>query len=197
MKTRMKKDRRGFTIIEVVLVLAIAGLIFLMIFVALPALQRSQRDAQRRNDISLLLTKIMNYQTNNRGALPTNTPAENSAQVTTANLNNEILDPKLWQSFYNNYFDDNFRDPRSGETYTLWIISCGASTRGSTCNNKEYSSSKGFSENDIAILKGNYRTILINVGATCNGETAVQSNNPRKVAAQYFLEGGGIYCANT
>ena len=34
----------GFTIIEVVLVLAIAGLIFLMVFIALPVLQRSQRD---------------------------------------------------------------------------------------------------------------------------------------------------------
>lgn len=33
--------KKGFTIIEVVLVLAIAGLIFLMVFLALPALQRS------------------------------------------------------------------------------------------------------------------------------------------------------------
>ena len=44
--------RGGFTIIEVVLVLAIAGLIFLMVFIAFPALQRSQRDTQRRNDLS-------------------------------------------------------------------------------------------------------------------------------------------------
>ena len=41
-------ERGGFTIIEVVLVLAIAGLIFLMVFIALPTLQRSQRDTQRR-----------------------------------------------------------------------------------------------------------------------------------------------------
>ena len=41
-------DKGGFTIIEVVLVLAIAGLIFLMVFIALPALQRSQRDTERR-----------------------------------------------------------------------------------------------------------------------------------------------------
>ncbi len=40
--------RGGFTIIEVVLVLAIAGLIFLMVFIALPALQRAQRDSQRK-----------------------------------------------------------------------------------------------------------------------------------------------------
>ena len=50
----MKKHKlyEGFTIIEVVLVLAIAGLIFLMVFLALPALQRSQRDTQRKNDMA-------------------------------------------------------------------------------------------------------------------------------------------------
>ena len=39
-----KSNTKGLTIIEVVLVLAIAGLIFLMVFIALPALQRNQRD---------------------------------------------------------------------------------------------------------------------------------------------------------
>ena len=50
--------RGGFTIIEVVLVLAIAGLIFLMVFIALPALQRSQRDTQRRNDLGRVTNAI-------------------------------------------------------------------------------------------------------------------------------------------
>ncbi|MBS7346174.1 MAG: type II secretion system protein, partial [Candidatus Sacchiramonaceae bacterium] len=44
-----KHKKYGFTIIEVVLVLAIAGLIFLVVFIALPALQRNQRDTQREN----------------------------------------------------------------------------------------------------------------------------------------------------
>lgn len=65
-----KKD--GFTIIEVVLVLAIAALIFLMVFIALPALQRSQRDTQRKNDLGRVQTSIQNYQSNNRNALPSN-----------------------------------------------------------------------------------------------------------------------------
>ena len=64
-------NKNGFTIIEVVLVLAIAGLIFLMVFIALPALQRNQRDTQRRNDLSRVQTAIQNYQTNNRNDLPT------------------------------------------------------------------------------------------------------------------------------
>lgn len=62
--------QKGFTIIEVVLVLAIAGLIFLMVFIALPALQRNQRDTQRKNDLSRAQTAVNNYQSNNRNALP-------------------------------------------------------------------------------------------------------------------------------
>ena len=64
-------QKPAFTIIEVVLVLAIAGLIFLMVFIALPALQRNQRDTQRKNDIGRFLTALQSYQSNNRGSIPT------------------------------------------------------------------------------------------------------------------------------
>ncbi|MBS7346622.1 MAG: prepilin-type N-terminal cleavage/methylation domain-containing protein [Candidatus Sacchiramonaceae bacterium] len=50
-----KNKKYGFTIIEVVLVLAISGLIFLMVFIALPALQRSQRNSQYKNNLSLII----------------------------------------------------------------------------------------------------------------------------------------------
>jgi len=65
------QGQRGFTIIEVVLVLAIAGLIFLMVFIALPALQSSQRDTARKNDVSAVASAITTYGSNNRGAFPT------------------------------------------------------------------------------------------------------------------------------
>ncbi len=64
------QTKKGFTIIEVVLVLAIAALIFLMVFIALPALQRSQRDTQRRHDLDRVVSQITSYQTNNRNKLP-------------------------------------------------------------------------------------------------------------------------------
>jgi len=67
----INRKEKGFTIIEVVLVLAIAGLIFLMVFIALPALQRSQRDTQRKNDLSRMITQITSYSSNNRGSVPT------------------------------------------------------------------------------------------------------------------------------
>ena len=63
------RKKRGFTIIEVVLVLAIAGLIFLMVFIALPALQRSQRNTQRRDDYSMLVTAVNSYMASNNGKL--------------------------------------------------------------------------------------------------------------------------------
>lgn len=66
------KQKQGFTIIEVVLVLAIAGLIFLVVFLALPALQRSQRDTARKNDLGRFMSQISSYQSNNRGAVPPN-----------------------------------------------------------------------------------------------------------------------------
>lgn len=70
MNVTQKNNQKGFTIIEVVLVLAIAALIFLMVFIALPALQRSQRDTQRKSDVSRLQTAIQNYQSSNRNKLP-------------------------------------------------------------------------------------------------------------------------------
>lgn len=65
------QTKKGFTIIEVVLVLAIAGLIFLMVFVALPALQRGQHDNARKNDVSTVSAAVNSYTSNNRGAFPT------------------------------------------------------------------------------------------------------------------------------
>ncbi len=63
-----KRQQKGFTIIEVVLVLAIAALIFLMVFIALPALQRNQRDTARKNDASAVAAALNNYRSQNRGS---------------------------------------------------------------------------------------------------------------------------------
>lgn len=69
---KIHQKEKGFTIIEVVLVLAIAGLIFLMVFIALPALQRSQRDTARKSDAGIVSSAVASYTGNNRGAFPTN-----------------------------------------------------------------------------------------------------------------------------
>ncbi|HVX56615.1 MAG TPA: hypothetical protein VHA37_02680, partial [Candidatus Saccharimonadales bacterium] len=60
----------GFTIIEVVIVLAIAALILLIVFLALPALQRSQRNTSRKSDAGHISSAINDFVSNNNGALP-------------------------------------------------------------------------------------------------------------------------------
>lgn len=70
MLTNLKKRTEGFTIIEVLIVLAIAGLIMLIVFLAVPALQRNSRNTQRKNDVSALLGAVNEYANNNAGKLP-------------------------------------------------------------------------------------------------------------------------------
>lgn len=74
------KKIKGFTIIEVVLVLAIAGLIFLMVFIALPALQTGQRDSARKNDVGIVASAVNSYISAQRGKFP---PAATSTPGTT------------------------------------------------------------------------------------------------------------------
>ncbi|MFZ2560522.1 MAG: type II secretion system protein [Candidatus Nanoperiomorbaceae bacterium] len=59
----------GFTIIEVALVLAIAGLIFLVVFIAWPALQNSQADTARRQDVGRVVSALESYKVDNQGDL--------------------------------------------------------------------------------------------------------------------------------
>lgn len=74
-----KRKSEGFTIIEVLIVLAIAGLIMLIVFLAVPALQRSSRNTQRKNDVSSILGAVTDYTNNNGGTLPTSQATLNTA----------------------------------------------------------------------------------------------------------------------
>lgn len=67
------KNRKedGFTIIEVLIVLAIAGLIMLIVFLAVPALQRNSRNTQIKNAASSVLGAVSEFQNNNGGAMAT------------------------------------------------------------------------------------------------------------------------------
>lgn len=70
--SKQELKQKGFTIIEVVLVLAIAALIFLMVFIALPALQRNQRDQARKEVVGKVSSAVTTYQSNKRGTQPAN-----------------------------------------------------------------------------------------------------------------------------
>jgi|ERR1039458_5946878 prepilin-type N-terminal cleavage/methylation domain-containing protein len=65
-----KSNSEGFTIIEVMIVLAIAGLILLIVFLAVPALQRNARNTQRGTDIGSIVGAINEYVDNQGGTVP-------------------------------------------------------------------------------------------------------------------------------
>lgn len=120
-----KQSTKGFTIIEVVLVLAIAGLIFLMVFIALPALQRGQRDTQRKNDVSRINTQISNAAAANRGAIPPANATSTTGMITpttgfvakylagtSATAGTEYQDPKAGTGYV---FTVTTTDPTDGQ----------------------------------------------------------------------------------
>ena len=67
MRNLLKKEEKGFTLIEIVLVLAIAGLILVIVFLAVQGAQRSRRDTQRKSDASRALAAVESCASNNSG----------------------------------------------------------------------------------------------------------------------------------
>lgn len=65
---QLKKRAEGFTIIEVLIVLAIAALIMLIVFLAVPALRRNQQNTAMRNEASRILSGATEYESNANGA---------------------------------------------------------------------------------------------------------------------------------
>ncbi len=166
------KSKKGFTIIEVVLVLAIAGLIFLMVFIALPALQRSQRDTQRRDDMSRFLSQLNQYQANNSGRIPT-----------------------VWKDFIGNYLKvggDSFQDPSTGEDYSV------TTTANSKCDKSRCPEGDDKMGTNVDNLNSDTEkgVIYLYTNAKCQGENPVYVQGDRKIAIRIKLEGAGIYCGN-
>ena len=160
---------KGFTIIEVVLVLAIAGLIFLVVFLALPALQRGQRDNQRKQDLSKFMAQITAYSSNNQGQLP----AYNQSGAT-ANTS--------WNTFVTNYLTVGgtaFADPTNGTTYNV------TQQAGSTGAGLPTGVTAG--------------SIFTYPGLTCtnvSGGSGTVSTTSRTIAAVIFQEQGVYSCQN-
>jgi prepilin-type N-terminal cleavage/methylation domain-containing protein len=89
MLKNLKKRTEGFTIIEVLIVLAIAGLILLVVFLAVPALQRNGRNTTKRSDVSKALGAVGEFSSNNGGKQPT-TAADITSIQGAANLSSGV-----------------------------------------------------------------------------------------------------------
>lgn len=198
--------KRGFTIIEVVLVLAIAGLIFLMVFIAFPALQRAQRNTQRRDDYSMLVAAVNSYMSSNNGKL---------SNLLRKGINTE--DPHVLSA--GRWINGTGEDP-SGNAYELKAYSFNAwQTAGSpapgdeltgsiaTCSKEEATDkaaceSAGGTWNEgeagstgsqvFIIIKANCR------GVDDNGDPQPAADDANRAFAVYgYIEGGGYFCQDS
>lgn len=207
------KTKNGFTMVEVALVLGIAGLIFAMVFIALPNLWASERDGERRENMMTFITNLKNFQTNNnRGALPGSTSSSGSdrdklergevIEVSGEEVHNSALNGSYpdtsWAGFYRDYFNDTFKDP-GGYWYDLYVTNCqkkdSTLSLGANCNNDKFERELvGINNINNGGSDNVDHVIHVAVGATCDGDTAVKSANSRKVAVVYKLERAGQYC---
>ena len=192
------KIKKGFTIIEVVLVLAIAGLIFLMVFIALPALQSAQRNTQRDEDLQRFVSAVTDYSGNNSGRLP----------FTISDGGEGELD----ENFVRRYIDDTcssdvdflaevgegggnpieedactadqFRDP-DGNIYHFEVI-----------NGTTFDGDEGDVDGLAESFEEAQHAIYAVVGVMCgpNEGTYIKGTGTRQVALYMIMEGGAISC---
>lgn len=206
---KTKINQKGFTIIEVVLVLAVAGLIFLMVFIALPALQRSQRNTRRRSDLARIMSAFDEYAANNNGKMPGGSAGNNDA--------GKLVERKDLANFVNSYVvgqkdyvtestvvsdgstaiyecgnSDQFCDP-DGTRYSFShrqarpVVNC---TGTSEDEKKEKGCKLASGDDKHAIYYFRYAKCSEYEGYVRDG------SGYNDIAIMYFLEGGAVYCSD-
>ncbi|MBX4190541.1 type II secretion system GspH family protein [Candidatus Saccharibacteria bacterium] len=109
-KTRLNLKRiRAFTIVEVLIVLAIAGLVMLVVFLAVPKLMRDYRNHQRRNLAERVYAGMLDYK-GTHAKIP---------GCDTASSINCSLTPDQVKAFFTEELPDNVSDPFTGAPYDL------------------------------------------------------------------------------
>ncbi|MDR0591467.1 MAG: type II secretion system GspH family protein [Candidatus Nomurabacteria bacterium] len=182
--------KKGFTIIEVVLVLAIAGLIFLMIFIALPALQMAQRDNARKQDVQKIAAAINTWRSNNRGARLKSTDVLDSG-----NTHEEFYEDsdgnKTSLGNWGNLPDSWQLRPLLNDQISPYVTSIGV------YDNSSSGDRYMVGENDTA------GHVTVTVGRSCpatdftvQGWVQLPSAPPNHVSVIVILEKGGFFCVD-
>ena len=108
------KNKSGFTLIEVVLVLAIGGLIFLLAFLAFQQVSVNRRDTWRRGDVRQVLAAAENFAADNNFRYPCSETSDTNWSCHSAPI------PPSWPIFKDSYVNiTKLKDP-SGQNYTIY-----------------------------------------------------------------------------
>lgn len=181
-------EDRGFTIIEVMIVLAVAGLIMVVVLIAIPQLQRNQRNENRRSVASRIVTELNSYAGNNNGNFPAGNVASGDTNLGT---------PATAAGFFVRYLGcsttgtqavtsctTNINDPRTAIPVGVATAS-GVGSGISTVAGANATPTLATEAGSIA-----YATTRV-----CSGETMTATGaNARNFAFQIRLEGGAVYC---
>lgn len=208
------KQKKGFTIIEVVLVLAIAGLIFLMVFVVVPQAMAGQRDGERRQAMSRVQSALVQYQTNNKSKRNNLPPAGSFNAQATVDAGSEYPEQcdsacKFVKNYMNSGADENtntFYDP-DGVPYNIVITDNMYEKKGTISGSMtvgaataQLSVSTGEGEKTEYTVDGTdpfkAHTIFIVPGGECSGEN-VKMSELRHFAVLYRLENASVYCGDS
>lgn len=147
-----KKQGDGFTIIEVMIVLAIAGLILVVVLVAIPQLQANQRDSSRENVVSRVSTELGNYASNNNGVLPFDDTriADFTARYITDEI--DVANPSTGNNYALVFADDDSSNPSADQILIHRGATCtGESATGtvSTTTTRQYALRVALDAGDI------------------------------------------------
>jgi prepilin-type N-terminal cleavage/methylation domain-containing protein len=188
MKNLLKTKRaEGFTIIEVMIVLAIAGLIMVIVFIAVPQLQRNQRDNARQNIANRVKAEIETYAGNNQGLYPFGGPTSVPVNVNSNGTTCSATVTGCWDDFVARYVTNKVKvdDPSSGAP----VVSATAGTPAPM---------PATAPDTSAVTAGQF---FVYYGAKCNGESVSASGGTdlktRTYAVMIGLDRTGTtYCVD-
>jgi len=146
----------------------------LVVLLAVPQLQKNQRNEARKAIASRIVTEINNYAGNNNGKYPI-------ANKTSG--------------------DSNFATPKASKGFFTRYLGCETSGSVTTCsaNINDPSSGKPMGVIPTVVTAGSgllnsvAGSIRYNTGQVCDGESAT-GGNARNFVFQVQLEGGAVWC---
>ena len=99
--SNLLKKEKGFTLIEIVLVLAIAGLLLVIVFLAVSGAQKSRRDSQRKSELGRIVSQNESSASNSNGLYP------------------QMAGAPTWTTFWGSSYisGSNLNDPTTGAAY--------------------------------------------------------------------------------
>ena len=170
-----------------------------MVFLALPALQRSQRDAQQKQDVAMVVTALHNWKANNKGRGYAS--MGNSVLTPLADLNeeqkkyglNNSIEP-IENSPLNSYIDfdlksgENNNDSSSSLSLNTKIVTTSVNTNVTLFR----IDSPSFRDHErIAVVVG---MGCDNIELTSSGAVILKNVKNGAAAVVVYLESGGTYC---